>query len=948
MSISSSSYYSVSTSTSKGISGLASGLDTESMVKKMLAGTQAKIDKQEALKQQTLWKQQIYQDVIKSINGFYGKYFDTSYGSTLQTNFASASFFDSMTTQVKSGDAVSIVGTSTSALSGEMRIAVKELASAASMVSDQKMSVGKTLLGSAVTADALNAQFDRTLVLRVDEQNLSIDLNQISSTDEMVAAINRAFSDANLSGVTARLQDGALRIVTDSAERKIALGSGSTTLGLKAAGLSASRTAEVKAADGTVTGNMLQGGTPEPASGLSFDLTFNGATKTITLNPAKDGTGKVTLDTVRDELQAQVKKAFGDYITVGTKDGKLEFSLNVGGQTGHELRITGADAAKIGFTPGASTLIGGSTKLSELGLAGDRAVFTINGTRFSFDGSATVSEMVNKINTSDAGVRILYSSLSDTFRMEATATGAQHGIDISQLEGNLFNKLFGDGKFSAAGSVAAKTLTTGTVAGKAGGLADTYTTKGASLSMTVNGASYTFKLPEKTNTTYSKSDIEAAFGTWLTATFGQSEGGVSNISYSGGNLVVAEGYEVRFAQTKTDTEDAKAMAAAEATDLALAFGFSTRASSNVAGADTLLADVRGLNGLDMRDADGNAAVKLGDIRSINGHAVTFSDGKLVLSGAGAIDLSDSAALQAIFGGASLTLGSGSMQGGAVKAGTEARISVNGTDVFRSSNVFTIDGVTMELTKLSGTNASGDYVETVVSSARDTEKIVEAFKTLVQDYNTMLDKLNGYVGAESNYRKYAPLTSEQKKEMSEKEIELWEQKAKEGLVRNDSIISDFLAQMRNTLYSKPSGSSLALYNVGVETKGWEDKGKLSLDESALRNALSTDPEAVKRLFIDSAEGLAGKITSISNATAKISVGTPGTLVKLAGVEGWSATAKNNALYDQIRSIEDRLKDLQTKYSREESRYTSQFSYMEKILASYNTQSSMVSQYFTSGQ
>ncbi|ODU57640.1 MAG: hypothetical protein ABT01_01945 [Clostridium sp. SCN 57-10] len=260
MSISSSSYYSVSTSTSKGISGLASGLDTESMVKKMLAGTQAKIDKQEALKQQTLWKQQIYQDVIKSINGFYGKYFDTSYGSTLQTNFASASFFDSMTTQVKSGDAVSIVGTSTSALSGEMRIAVKELASAASMVSDQKMSVGKTLLGSAVTADVLNAQFDRTLVLRVDEQNLSIDLNQISSTDEMVASINRAFSDANLSGVTARLQDGALRIVTDSAERKIALGSGSTTLGLKAAGLSASRTAEVKAVDGTVTGNMLQGG----------------------------------------------------------------------------------------------------------------------------------------------------------------------------------------------------------------------------------------------------------------------------------------------------------------------------------------------------------------------------------------------------------------------------------------------------------------------------------------------------------------------------------------------------------------------------------------------------------------------------------------------------------------------------------------------------------------
>lgn len=946
MSINSSSYYSVSAGTSKGISGLASGMDTEAMVKKMLAGTQAKIDKQEALKQQTLWKQQIYQDVIKSINGFYGKYFDTSYGSTLQTNFASASFFDAMTTQVKSGDAVSIIGTSTSALSGEMRIAVKELAAAATMVSDKKMSVGKTLIGSAVSAEALSVQFDRTLVLRVDEQDISVDLNHIGTSDEMVAAINRAFSDANLSGVTARLQDGALRVVTDSADRKIALGGGSTALGLKAAGLSASRTAEVKAADGTVTGNMLQGGTPEPASGLSFDLTFNGVTKTITLNPAKDMTGKVTLDTVRDELQAQVKKAFGDYITVGTNGGRLELSLNLGGQTGHELRITGADAAKLGFTPGASTLIGGNTKLSELGLAGDRAAFTINGTRFSFDGSATVSEMINKINTSDAGVRILYSSLSDTFRMEATATGAQHGIDISQQEGNLFNTLFGDDKFSAAGAVAGKTLTTGTVAGKANGLSDAYTTKGASLSMTVNGTSYTFKVPEKANVTYGKADIETAFGTWLTSTFGQSEDGVANISFSGGNLIVAEGYEVSFARTKTDTEDAKAMAAAEATDLALAFGFSTRGASNVAGADTLLSDIRGLDGLTMLDQGGNAAQTLGEISSINGHAVAFSDGKLVLSGSGTVDLSDSA-LQAIFG-AEVKLGSGSAQGGAVKAGTEARISVNGTDVFRSSNVFTIDGVTMELTKLSATNASGDYVETVVSSSRDTNKVVEAFKTLVQDYNTMVDKLNGYTGAEANYRKYAPLTAEQKKEMSEKEIELWEQKSKEGLARNDSVISDFVAQMRNALYSKPSGSTLALYNIGIETKGWEEKGKLSLDESALRNALSTDPEAVKRLFLDSAEGLAGKITSISNAAAKISAGAPGTLVKLAGVEGWAATAKNNTMYDRIRSIEDRLNDLQAKYRREESRYNSQFSYMEKILASYNTQSSMVSQYFTSGQ
>ena len=42
------------------VSGLASGMDTESIVKSLLMGTQTKIDKQSGLKQQLKWKQDIY------------------------------------------------------------------------------------------------------------------------------------------------------------------------------------------------------------------------------------------------------------------------------------------------------------------------------------------------------------------------------------------------------------------------------------------------------------------------------------------------------------------------------------------------------------------------------------------------------------------------------------------------------------------------------------------------------------------------------------------------------------------------------------------------------------------------------------------------------------------------------------------------------------------------
>ena len=70
--------YTNSAYSSAGFSGMASGIDTESLVKSMLSGIQSKIDKQNQQKQQLLWKQDMYRDVITKINNFKNKYFDLS------------------------------------------------------------------------------------------------------------------------------------------------------------------------------------------------------------------------------------------------------------------------------------------------------------------------------------------------------------------------------------------------------------------------------------------------------------------------------------------------------------------------------------------------------------------------------------------------------------------------------------------------------------------------------------------------------------------------------------------------------------------------------------------------------------------------------------------------------------------------------------------------------
>jgi len=846
MNINSSSYYSVSAS-SNGLSGIVSGMDTDSMVEKMLSGTQAKIDKQKALKQQTEWKQEIYQDVISSINSFYSKYFDKSYDSSLSTNLCNSAFFDSMISKVKSGSAVNIIGTNSSASIGDVSVAVKQLASSSVLEGDSKMSTTKKIVGTVLT-------------------------------------------DADLDSV---------------------FGSGGS---------------------------------------ISFDLSLDGVSKTITLSDVKDGSGNITLDSVKDALAEQIQKSFGSYLKVeigGSGENRfLTLDLNVA-QTGHELKIYGADALKLGFHPGDSTLISNYTKLGELGASGKNFKFSINGTDFEFNENDTVGSMISKINSSNAGVRISYSTLSDTFKIEATSTGAHYGIDITQTEGNLLNIILGDTKINSGSSVASSQLTTDTVEGTSGGLASGYTTTGASLAMNVNGTNYTFTLSG--SDTYNKAAIETAFDAWLNDTFGESEG-VQNIKFDNGNLTVQDGFAVKFAQTTVDTSDSAAVAAAAASDLALAFGFSTTASSNIADSDTPISDIIQLQGLTILDSSGNPAGNLSEIAEINGFDITYSGSRLVFTGSGNIDLSSEPELSELFGATSFTLSDGSLKADAVNAGTDALVSVNGIDIYRSTNTFTIDGITMELTETSDEILDNNglvvgYEETLISTSRDADKIVEAMKGFVEAYNSMLEKLNGYIDEDANYRKYAPLTPKQEDEMTEKEIELWEEKAKQGLVRNDTYISGFLSQMRTILYTKPDSSDTALYNIGIETKSWEYKGQLEFDETAFRNALATNPDDIKELFTNKTEGLSAQITKIVDDTAKLSVASPGTLVSLAGAKNYKSNSKNNTLYWELQSIEDKLKDLNKRYEKERARYWSQFNQMERTISNFSSQSSMISQTFS---
>ncbi len=178
---SSTSYTNAAYSTN-GIAGMASGIDTESVVQSMLSNIQNKIDKQNQKKQQLEWKQEMYRTVIDDINSFQSKYFNLTSSSCIRL----ASFYDTMSTDVSSKAAT--VNAGSNAVDSDFDMQVAQLATNTS-VSSSKVGSGDV---STSTAKADSFEYDRTVKIKVgDGSEISIDLKG-ATNDDVVSKINTA------------------------------------------------------------------------------------------------------------------------------------------------------------------------------------------------------------------------------------------------------------------------------------------------------------------------------------------------------------------------------------------------------------------------------------------------------------------------------------------------------------------------------------------------------------------------------------------------------------------------------------------------------------------------------------------------------------------------------------------------------------------------------------
>lgn len=275
--------------------------------------------------------------------------------------------------------------------------------------------------------------------------------------------------------------------------------------------------------------------------------------------------------------------------------------------------------------------------------------------------------------------------------------------------------------------------------------------------------------------------------------------------------------------------------------------------------------------------------------------------------------------------------SGTYDGMSFVAAQNAEIILDGATLQDSSNSFSVNGLTIDL---KNTTEVGKQI--TLNTTSDTDSVYNMVKDFVKAYNEILEELNEKYNADSA-RDYDPLTDEQKEAMSDDEIEKWETKIKDSLLRRDNTLNSIISSMRSSLLTttKVDGVAYSLSSFGIVTSSdYTEKGKLHImgdedddtyatDTNKLKEALESNPEAVMKTLSEAGQSLYDALTK---KMAKTSLSSALTFYNDKKLDNDQKDYK-----DEIEKLEEKLTDLEDKYYK-------QFSAMEVAMSKLNSQSS----------
>ncbi|MBQ8786254.1 MAG: flagellar filament capping protein FliD [Oscillospiraceae bacterium] len=713
----------------------------------------------------------------------------------------------------------------------------------------------------------------------------------------------------------------------------------------------------------------------EAGKSYTVELNFDGVTKNISFTAGADVEAtKANFLNSANSAVADIKNSAQGF---EFKDGTSTLVFN--GNNDGVYHTFGVGASKaVGLDFSASSKITTSTKLgsvdfSETLVAGSdgKYKFTINGTDFEVDGNTTIGDLINKVNTSDAGVKLSFSSVSQSFEIATKNTGASAEINMSQSSGNLLNSLFniGSDKLSITNADKGKieytevnndfsTRITNDIANKMryGFKTDDAESSKYTVNISIDGTEHELELDlsaltrkESTEDAYTDEEVTTALNDALkkayndktgeeltgvefgftTVTDDKTQKSTYNLSIKSDSAVTFGENDFYIAKDTTNVETKKA----DASYLAAA-GVSSM-TFNVDGSEVTV------------NASSTEGIKMQDL--VDAGIVTIDNAGNITAAADIDGVSDEAKslLNDIFGKDTGIQGANDTDTiTAYGSNSSITVSTDGENFVTytsANNSFSFDGTNINLSNAKEFEALTEDEYITIDTAKDTSGVKDVIVKFIDDYNKLLDDLYGEVTTnrpKSSGSYYDPLTEEQKEEMSEDEIKNWNENAKKGLLYRDSSVQRFLSDFRGAMASAVDGMTLGAMGITL-TDTWSDHGKLQIDESKLDNAIETYGDKIADFFT-SENGLAAKLDNSIERAISTKTNKYGYLTSLAGMKN-TKTDKDNQIYRQMESIQDLIDRLNDKYEKEQDSYWQRFTALEKYMGQAQQQQS----YFMQG-
>ena len=274
----------------------------------------------------------------------------------------------------------------------------------------------------------------------------------------------------------------------------------------------------------------------------------------------------------------------------------------------------------------------------------------------------------------------------------------------------------------------------------------------------------------------------------------------------------------------------------------------------------------------------------------------------------------------------------------VVAAADSVVQVNGATLTSSKTSLNVNGLSLDLMDVTDGEVS-------ITVSDDTDAVYDSIKEFVTQYNSILKEMNTLYNAESA-RNYDVLTDDQKDAMSDEEVEKWNTKIKDSLLRRDSTLDGLITTMRSITgksITASNGKKYSLANLGITTgtaykeygqlhiKGDEDDSVYSDSTNTLQDLLKEDPDVV-------AEVMAGLTNNLYDALNE--------KMKSTTMSSALTFYNDKEMTKQMTQYKKDIKSWETKLQTMEDHYYKQFSAMEKALAILNSQQSSLSSYLGS--